>query len=119
MRVLKTELSFAGDHSVEVYREVTPDGRKLMQYWVPIIQDGVACGVKPERLVEGQDHWADWERLVRKARKKLAAARRNNSPSLHKITEWPVRKDAVTFFMGGDGAAAGEEIQTILRFHHE
>jgi hypothetical protein len=50
---------------------------------------------------------------------KLAAARRNNSPSLHKITEWPVRKDAVTFFVGGDGAAAGEEIKKILRFQHE
>jgi hypothetical protein len=119
MPILKTKLYFAGENTVEVYREVTPDGRKMMQYWVPIIKDGVACQVKPEPLVAGQDHWADWERLLRKASKKLAAARRNHSPSLHKITEWPVRKDAVTFFVGGDGAAAGEEIKKILRFHQE
>ena len=41
---------------MEVYREVTPDGRKLMQYWVPLIKDGGPCVVKPEPPIESQDH---------------------------------------------------------------
>jgi hypothetical protein len=108
-------LDFAGEDSVEVYREVTPDGRKLMQYWVPLIKDGVPCVAKPEPLIEGQDHWADWDRLVKQAGKKLAAARRKHSPSRHGISEWPVRKNAV----GGDGSGAGEEIRKIIRFDNE
>jgi hypothetical protein len=119
MRILKTRLYFAGEDSVEVYREVTPDGRKLMQYWVPLIKDGVPCVVKPEPLIEGQDHWADWDRLVKQAGKKLAAARRKHSPSRHGISEWPVRKNAVVFSVGRDGPGAGEEIAKIIRFNDE
>ncbi len=119
MRTLKTKLYFAGEDSVEVYREVTPDGRKLLQYWVPLIKGGVPCVAKPEPLIAGQDHWADWARLVKRAGKKLAAASRKPSPSRHGISEWPVRKDATVFFVGGDGPGAEAEIRKIIRFDNE
>ena len=55
---------------------------------------------------------------VTQATKKLAAARRKHSPSRHGVTEWPVRKDAVAFFVGGDGPAAAEEASKIITFKH-
>ena len=78
MRILKTRLYFAGEETVEVYREVTPDEVKRVQFWVPVIKDGVAFRIKPEPLIVGQDHWPDWDRLVKQAGRKLHDARRRN-----------------------------------------
>jgi hypothetical protein len=91
----------------------------MMQYWVPLIKDGVACGVKPEPLISGQDHWPDWDRLVKQARKKLADARRNNSGSRQRVSEFSIRKNAVAFVVGGDHSAAKAEITKIISHHRQ
>jgi hypothetical protein len=114
MRIFKTKLYFAGEDSVEVFREVTPDGKKLMQYWVPLIKDGVPNTVKPDPLIPSQDHWADWHQLVKKAEKRLAEARKKHSPPRHRITEWTIPKNAVAFFVG-DSPGTGEEITKVIR----
>jgi hypothetical protein len=110
MRILKTRVYFAGENTVEVYREVTPDEVKMVQFWVPIIKDGVLHSGKPEPLIVGQDHWPDWDRLVARAKKKMSDAKRRNSKARQKVSDFSIRKGGIAFFMGGDGSSASAEI---------
>lgn len=105
--VRKTKLYFEDEHTVAAYREVVLGGEKLVQFWMPICRDGVAHA-KPEPLVDGQDHWADWDRLVKQATKKLRDAK-DLSRRRPTAEEFKIRTGSVACFIG-DGPPADAPI---------
>ena len=99
VHVRKTKLYFEDEHTVAAYCEIVLGGQKLLQFWMPICRDGVGYA-KPEPLVEGRDYWADWDRLVKQAEKKIRDAAKHPGRRRPMPQEFKIRNGSVAYFIG-------------------